>query len=546
GRRQVGPSFREAMMLIFNVVSCLSGVYTICIDARRAHKCAAAIEPLTALGKDHVATLIHAFCLNLAGTVQDRLSTAYARWERMTDRLEARTPIEGLPEHVRVLYLAGALYARGVMECWRDDGHALAIADKLDGLKLKLYEMSADQVRMMYYANQGRQELLDHYSKRVEMHAIQRGTAWQVETWSAGALITPLLRMHDSLGMKHTAERLRDLTTQVPMFSIYAQRARGAHLLLRGRPAEALADLERAREEGPHEIVGWARSHGVLARAYNALAAHARARTLCQETLATLDPGDLQFTAMNLGLEIELALAHAGLGEVATAADALDALLAKHAPHRGPLTMGALHEARAQVALCADDAKGVRHHHDEMERWYRETGCPSLLEHVQRLRRTHERGASEPQPGDDEAVHTLLHRLAHGGGQERTLFGLDAIVEFASLDRAYLVTVANDSQITERGPSAPVELAQWMQARLEAERNGDEVTEAVSELSMGDDPNLTAVGELHFRALPLFDPASGDAPIGLLVVPAERARSIPHGALDLLAARVVESAREAS
>jgi tetratricopeptide (TPR) repeat protein len=156
------------------------------------------------------------------------------------------------------------------------------------------------------------------------------------------------------------------------------ERARGAYLLLRKHYVEAVPVLERVLEEPP-AVIGWARAHGALARALNALGLHERARDVCMRAVRELTPEDLRFPAMNLGLQIELALAHAGLGEHARAVEDLGDLLAEHTPNNGPLTLGALHEARARVAMWMNDEATCRAHLAAMEKYYRGTDVPSLI-----------------------------------------------------------------------------------------------------------------------------------------------------------------------
>ncbi|HEX6239626.1 MAG TPA: hypothetical protein VFZ61_01985, partial [Polyangiales bacterium] len=310
------PPFREALSLAFQAVSAMTGVATVCIDPERASRYARLLEPLSALGPNHVAALVCEFNQGLAATVRDRPSEALRRWQALLARLKSTTPIVGMPEDVRKLYLGGALYACGVLECWRDSTKALEYADQLSTLDVTMYEMSADQLRTLYYANQGNLELFERYRQRVEMHAIQRGSAWQVETWSPGAFIGLHLRTHDALGMKRVHEELKRLREEIPSFTIYAQRAAGSYLMLRGKYTEALVALEECTREAPLAVVGWARSHGGLARAYNGLGEHAKAREVCERALGMLSPEDLAFPALNLALQIEYALALLGLGEL--------------------------------------------------------------------------------------------------------------------------------------------------------------------------------------------------------------------------------------
>jgi serine/threonine protein kinase/tetratricopeptide (TPR) repeat protein len=379
------PPFREAMSLFLQAVTTMVGVAIVCIDPDRATRYANLLEPFTGLGPNHVTTLVYEYCMGLAATVRDRPHDAWQRWQRLLTRLLSKEPIVGMPEDVRKLYTGGALYASGVLECWRDSSRALEYAEQLSKLDMGMYEMSADQLRMLYYANQGKLERSEHYRQRVEMHAIQRGSAWQVETWAPGAFIGVYLRTNDALSMKRSLEDLKRLSKELPTLHTYVRRSAGSYLLLRGKYAEALTALDDCLREEPLSIVGWARSHGSLARAYNQLGEHGRAREICERALERLEPEDLAFTALNLMLQTEHALARAKLGQHEQAAADIEHLLSRHASNQGPLTMGALNEARARLALIANDPALAADYLLKMEGWYHPTGIPTLIQRCARL-----------------------------------------------------------------------------------------------------------------------------------------------------------------
>jgi hypothetical protein len=193
------------------------------------------------------------------------------------------------------------------------------------------------------------------------------------------------LRTNDALAMKRGVEDLKRLSKEIPSLRTYVRRSLGSYLLLRGKYAESLAALDDCMREEPLSIVGWGRSHGSLARAYNALGDHARALEICQRALSRLEPEDLAFTALNILLQIEHALARAGLGELVAAAAEVEDLLSRHAGNQGPLTMGALNEARARIALLANDPATAADSLLKMEAWYHPTGIPTLMQRCARL-----------------------------------------------------------------------------------------------------------------------------------------------------------------
>jgi hypothetical protein len=548
------PAFRDAIMLLFNCVAALTGVCTICIDPEGGRKYGAVLEPMTALGPHHVATFMHDFCMNLVATVEDRLGEARDRWSRMIERLDRPDAVRNLPPHVHNLYLGGALYARGVTETWRDDSQALEYAERLDGLRLKLYEMSADQVRMMYYANRGDLELFEKYRGRVEVHAIQRGTAWQVETWTHSGLITVYVRTRDVARLKECAEQLKRMSAELPSLRFAHTRALGAYLVLRGSPREALEVLGVG--ERPLALVGWGRGEGLRARAHNALGEYELAQQVCDDATAHLTEEDLKFCALNLGLQIERARAMAGRGEFGAAEEALQALLSAHESGGNPLTVGALHEAFADLASMRGDRPEFAEHLVEVDRWFRQTRNPALVARYEQLAREAVRASMMPGgAGDDgqpEALShhlmTFVHRLRHGG--ERTLtrsaeWALHQLSQFADLREGYLF-VRQDGEpvcLAHVGDDRHREaLGRWVAERLLAGGEEFSTVVATSTADGTTDPNRLDLDGEAFRFTPLLLAARGDEddsrePVGALVLSGDT--SVPFAVIRTIAERLL-------
>ena len=516
------PTFKEAMMLLFNCVAALTGVCTICLDRAQGEKYASVLEPMTALGPNHVATFMHQFCVNLMATIGDRQGESIERWNRMIERLDQPNATRGLPEHVHGLYLAGALYARGVSECWRDDSRALEYANRLQALKLKLYDMSADQLRMMYYANRGNIEELEKYRQRVEVHAIQRGTAWQVETWTFSGLITVYLRTQDVAGLKNCAVQLERLSAEMATLRISHARALAAYCVVRGTPSEALEVAGKG--ERPMELVSWARGEGVRARAYNALGQHDRAKETCLAALGYLTPADLELCSLNLGVQIELARAEAGLGNVTDAEAQLRALLEQHGPAGNPLTVGALHEALAELAALRGDEAGFADNVAAVGRWFRETRDPALVARHERLSRatqvqlaTDAPNASSPPP----RIMTVLHRLRHGGDHTRSGtadWALKQLSELTGSQEGYLFLVDDgEPRCAARIGSGDddVLVAEWVREQLAA--FGSDMDVATSVTTDVSAPTGLRVGDRVYRITVLVS-SNGDVVVGAVLL----------------------------
>src|SRR6185295_9533075 len=110
---------------------------------------------------------------------------------------------------------------------------------------------------------------------------------------------------------------LSRLSREVPSLRRYEIGARLVYLIQTGRAGEALAEFPQMFEGSrPNGFVGWSTSMGSLACVHNALGRHEEARKVCEETLGLLEPGDLDFAALNLRVELQLARAVAGLGRI--------------------------------------------------------------------------------------------------------------------------------------------------------------------------------------------------------------------------------------
>ncbi len=567
-KRNGGLDFQNTIVLMFSCVAALTGVATICIDPKTAAAYARVIEPLSALGKNHAACVMHEFCTALASTVSDRLGEAYARWETLTARLKSDEPIRDLPDSLRFFYIAGGMYALGVMASWRDDARALTIADELDALQLKLYEMNADQVRMMYYGNQGDRERFEHYRERVEMHAIQRGTAWQAETWAAAAQLTVYLRTFDGTRMKHCVDQLQRIGAEVPSMTHWIDRGRSFYLLLRDRPKEAVPLLEAALESEPLERVSWAGWSGCLAWGYNASGEHERARALCQRVLSYLTPEDRTFPAMNLIVETELALAEAHLGNWQLASRQVDSLLEAHAAGQGRLTLGSIHATGALIARIGGDDALFERHLAGMRRYYLATKTASLIERCERMAKLRARASQDTREEGPlsveqlrEHVHTVLYRIRHGGSGtalERARWALSQLARYMPVSEGYVYVVNEgvaqriaklNEQVTETSEAADDGSAAtdetlprvdaWVRQRMTARAGSETVTARFQDLAALATINEIELPGRRFRLIFLELPEGAESLlVGALLVPRDVAEQIPHSVLEAVASRL--------
>lgn len=489
--------FRSTVSTFFTCVVSLASAATICFDIKRTKKCVAAIEPLAALGEDHPAAISYRFAKNLSRLPEDRVAEVADGCEQLIARLgDAARPVKGLPEDSRLLLLGGAWYALGAMSCFRDGPYALKCADKLDALGLRLYAMAADQVRTMYHALRGDIARAKTYRERVEMHAIQAGTGWQVEVWSPCGTTLVYTLTRDVIGIKRVAEELDRLVQELPTLTRHRQLARGVYHELQG-DLDVAVEIRSAvlSAAAPRAFIGWPPTVGSHAATLTALGRPQEAKQCLQVVLDGMTEADEPYVAMYQKVYTSLAIADAALGDFDAATARLDALLEKHGPAEGPVTLGNLHAARMRVALMMNDLPGAERQLVAMERWFRPTGNPALIGQCERLRRElarstgHERqagvgGATTTIQSEIDTLRSVLGQCSDRG--ERCTRALELVISWAHAAGGYLLLWEGGEETMQVAASSngelpiPPRLEQAaLQAMLEVSDGEDEATSAV-------------------------------------------------------------------
>jgi hypothetical protein len=508
--RPRAPQLAEALRLLVGCAAAINAVATSGVDADATARCRRALEPLAVLGDDNVAGFLQR-CVVAVGTILvDRPDAALRALQARAQRIDSPKPIRNLPEQLRIDCLAGCSLSMGVLECWRHDPRALELATRIEQCG-PTFAMSADQLRAMYYAIGGDLNRARHYRERVEAHALSLGASWQVATWAPVQSYLTALWTSDAMLAKRTAQELSRLARELPSLKNEMLRARGTYLVLRGRYADAIALL--GTDDTPPSHVGWTRLRGLLARAHNGLGEYARARALCLEALAPLSDLDRRFVIMSLHVEIELALADAGLGALPAACERLDGLIALHAEHGGPLACGALHEARAQVALLAKDFDAARAHLEQMRERYQPTGVATLLELVDTLARRLEVAEQGPVAvaaaltPHDERLATRVRLILHNTEASlplRAQRSLQIALELTGADDGFLVVAERAAEpVAYTGSSAPdAALVLWARERLRDADTEQTVLETLGTATH--DPGFKIVGRMQYCVVLLW------------------------------------------
>jgi tetratricopeptide (TPR) repeat protein len=353
------------------------------------------------------------------------------------------------------------------------------------------------------------------------------GATWHMMTWGPLEEQITALWTRDAILAKRAARELARLSIELPSLVVEARRARATYLLLRSRYDEVVALLEP--HAGAKPIMGSTREQGLLARAYNALGRHEDARDTSMRALAQLSDADLRYVLMTLHAQIELAQAEAGLGNFTAACERLDALLHTHR-EAGPLTRGALNEARALVALAQSDGAAARVHFQHMADCYRAVSLPTLTEVSAELEARLAQARPDPAAGEpvrvlDEPLPPTVRVTAGpttSALEQRAEKGLELALQLTGADSGFLVLAnagtARSRMLAYVGAAVPdSELTAWAQERLHHADDAATVVESMSSVA-SHPPQLKQLGDTHYCVVPLWFDGEHDGLGGLGVV----------------------------
>lgn len=399
-RRARRCSFRDLIVQLMGLVTTLTGVAACALDVEQARRMASVLDPFRHLPERLTPVGIGQFCRSLSEIGRDNPAEALRTWTLLLERFDDRSYYPTLPPEARPLYIGGLWFARGVFECFRDGEGALRAADALDGLGMKMYRLIASELRMLHYACRAQHALSQQHGERVEMHAVEMGSASQVELWEPAALILPNTMTGDVVGLRQVTQRLLHHGQSIPSLGLFAELARLAleHAIhdrtaLQAMDVDSPESLLRVQEAAwelffdsePRAFIGWGTLAGYMSRNLNRLGDHARARKACEHVVGATSDEDRQFVALFLGAELELAVAEAGEGDATAACDRLDALLARHAQGNNPLTRGRIHDAYCRVAAIAGHWQLFHHHLAATKAYYRATESTTLAARAELL-----------------------------------------------------------------------------------------------------------------------------------------------------------------
>ena len=257
--------------------------------------------------------------------------------------------------------------------------------ERLEGLDLRIFSVSVKHAHALYHRFRGEEERAARFDAEIELLTVRLGTMWQIQSYVPIFSSIAYGFNGDVVGLRRSVERLSEMVSSGFHVRPFLELARGEYHRLSGDLAESEAALGRARQD-PARGLAWMLAPAALAETLLMAGRTAEAAAAAREAIAiNLEP-ERQLGAFRLRAERTLGLAETAAGEVAAGAARLDRCLAEAVHTASPALLGALHEARALIALAAGDPAGFQRHSLETDQWFRATRNPALIARIQRLR----------------------------------------------------------------------------------------------------------------------------------------------------------------
>ncbi|HMI94338.1 MAG TPA: hypothetical protein VK509_23360 [Polyangiales bacterium] len=344
------------------------------------------------------------------------------------------------------------------------------------------------------------------------------------------------------MGLKQSIDAIGLIVEkQYPGWGPFLQVATGHYHRLRGEAERALQAYDRALaacEPGAHGA--WAPAASARVEALLALQRH-------EPALEAAERGFAQCQRLELGAlsEIEaarvLALAEAAVGRTGAAIDRIEHALERCAEHAiVGVRLGVLHEARARVALAADDRIGFASAAARTADVYRAGRNPALIAKYERLMDS-ARGvavsfAAELAPAVEvsagsgvqtaDSFHTVLVQCPDAKARDASALRL--LCEHSGARAGFLYALDKNGVLSLRSAlpdgEPPAELESALAAYLQAERDDTSDVTVTCFDEAAQDAELASV--LDYQPVVLWHAADGERRItGIAALLCERAQS---------------------
>ena len=256
----------------------------------------------------------------------------------------------------------------------------------IDASPFRYYHLVAEATRVVRHRYRGEEERAKRIERKMETASVQLGS-WSTDVQVLFFAHPAYALCHDVLGLRRSLEKLEALVAQGFRIEMRVAITRADYLRERGDAAGAVATMLAAMKKDlrPDDLLMRQWGGSSLAEA---LLAAGEISACIDEARAVYTMGkhpDSGVVLAGLRAARSLGLALSARGEHAESIVVLDeATLEAERLDCAPLA-GALHEARARVALATGDRERYGEHGAEAIRWLRPTRNPSLIAMCERL-----------------------------------------------------------------------------------------------------------------------------------------------------------------
>jgi tetratricopeptide (TPR) repeat protein len=460
----------------------------------------ALLEPFAPLSE-----LVHAVWQNALATRETsriQPEKARARWIDVYDRLGKITGNDA--QYADIIRHAVA-FGLGSIEAWMGMAAAAQRADLLDSDPLN--QVNAFYLRRIVRMQQGDWEGAEKFRKQAEVLSLQTRSR-QMFTSLTSIELNACTMARDITGLKQCTDKVRALAATAPGWIPYVRLAEGRFHLVCENYTEALESFDEALElveppsDGSYPLhTAWCPSVAGRVEALAGLERFAEAKMSGEKALGMADRLDIRIPAHEVVRGV--ALAEAKLGEFEAAIERLDAVIRTQIDSGiSGLHLGASYEARARVAIWANDEKGVEEFTRLTAREYRHGQGSPLGARYERLMAEARRTAKGALPGlSDFAASRLSSAIfprtsatvvvtqamkGADGAKQRAERALDLLcrARSATAGHLYLFGERGVRLVASYGPEPPPGLMAFVEAYVDSEvSKSDVATEIVDEES---------------------------------------------------------------
>lgn len=381
-----GVALRDFVVLLCGAAPPVLSTLMVCNQVATVERIVDKLRALTLFGPGHLVSLIHQLALDQLRIARGQFGEALSDFAAIRAHIDNPALRRELGEERWAFMYGEALLTTAQLCAYGFGEGAVRLCDEAAELPLCGLAAAIDARRWLHHAFRGESELGRPFRQRVEHGPGAEGAPGQVELLMASSLFNLDLLVGDATAARHNADQLARLARVIPSLQVYADAADAGYRLLCGQITDAREQYARAVERlPPRASAWWLTIRTQYAHSLNLAADHQAARRVLLDAISYMTAADESVALHALETRRQLAVALAGLGDVATARGLLDQLLAREAGEHHPLLFGVLHKSAAELALQTRALRDFQRHFAAMQQHFRATSNPALLAQCDRL-----------------------------------------------------------------------------------------------------------------------------------------------------------------